>query len=100
MLVVASKNGIVGIGEAMRVLKAGGSVLDAVEVGIQPILHVGLDGRPLYSPFPIQITLPGIMVQHLAIFSFIEVAVTVLAMIYFQRAHPELVMGTAPLSRE
>lgn len=77
-----------------------GALLTAVEVGIQPILHVGLDGRPLYSPFPIQITIPGIMVQHLAIFSFIEVAVTVLAMIYFQRAHPELVMGTAPLSRE
>ena len=47
--------------------------MTAVEVGIQPLLHTGADGRPLYSPFPIQITVPGIMIQHLAIFSFIEV---------------------------
>lgn len=33
LIVVASSNGRVGIGEAMRVLKAGGSALDAVEAG-------------------------------------------------------------------
>lgn len=35
MLVVASANGQVGIGEAMRVLRAGGSALDAVEAGVR-----------------------------------------------------------------
>jgi len=33
LIVVASSNGRVGIGEAMRVLRAGGSALDAVEAG-------------------------------------------------------------------
>ena len=33
MIVVASTNGDVGIKESMRILKAGGSALDAVEVG-------------------------------------------------------------------
>ncbi|MBT9537593.1 MAG: cobalt transporter CbiM, partial [Nitrospirae bacterium] len=27
--------------------------LTAVELGIQPLLHTGADGRPLYSPFPL-----------------------------------------------
>ncbi len=35
MIVVASSNGRVGIGEAMRVLRNGGSALDAVEAGVR-----------------------------------------------------------------
>ena len=52
MIVVASRNGIVGIVEAMRVLSAGGSALDAVEAGIRlveanPDDHtVGFSGYP------------------------------------------------------
>jgi beta-aspartyl-peptidase (threonine type) len=52
MLVIASANGHVGIGEAMRVLRAGGSALDAVEAGIRlvednPEDHtVGTSGLP------------------------------------------------------
>ncbi len=52
MLVVCSTNGNVGIREAMRILKAGGSALDAVEAGIRlveanPEDHsVGLGGYP------------------------------------------------------
>jgi beta-aspartyl-peptidase (threonine type) len=37
MIVVASANGRIGIREAMRVLQAGGSALDAVEAGIRPV---------------------------------------------------------------
>lgn len=37
MIVVASKNGIVGIKESMRLLKDGGSAVDAVEAGIRPV---------------------------------------------------------------
>jgi beta-aspartyl-peptidase (threonine type) len=52
MIVVASANGRVGIEEAVRVLKNGGSALDAVEVGIRPVESnpddhtVGLSGLP------------------------------------------------------
>ena len=88
-----SKRRLVAAGLASYLAVNLGAFLTAVEVGIQPLLHVGPDGRPLYSPFPLQITIPGIMIQHLAIFSFIEVVVTVLAMTYFQRSHPELLKG-------
>jgi cobalt/nickel transport system permease protein len=89
----ASKRRLVAAGVASYIAVNLGALLTAVEVGIQPLLHVGADGRPLYSPFPLHITIPGIMIQHLAVFSFIEVVVTVLALIYFQRAHPELLKG-------
>jgi len=52
MIVVASRNGIVGIKEAMRVLSEGGSAVDAVEAGIRlveanPDDHtVGFGGYP------------------------------------------------------
>lgn len=52
MIVIASKNGVVGIREAMEALKAGGSAVDAVEAGIRlveanPQDHsVGIGGFP------------------------------------------------------
>lgn len=52
MLIVASKNGIVGIEAAMEVLKQGGSALDAVEVGVRAVeanpedTSVGYGGLP------------------------------------------------------
>jgi beta-aspartyl-peptidase (threonine type) len=52
MIVIASENGRVGIAEAMRVLRCGGSALDAVETGIRLVEDnaedetVGLGGIP------------------------------------------------------
>ncbi|MBE0695790.1 MAG: isoaspartyl peptidase, partial [Anaerolineaceae bacterium] len=37
MIIIASQNGDVGIRQALDVLKAGGSVLDALEAGIRPV---------------------------------------------------------------
>ena len=52
MIVIASKNGEVGIRQAMAVLRAGGSAIDAVIAGIEPVESnrkdntVGLGGLP------------------------------------------------------
>jgi beta-aspartyl-peptidase (threonine type) len=52
MIVITSENGIIGIRESMRVLRSGGSALDAVEAGIRlveadPAVHsVGYGGYP------------------------------------------------------
>lgn len=61
------------------------ALLTALELGIQPILHRGLDGRPLYSPFPLTITVPAIMIEHITLFGFVEATVTVLVLIYVRR---------------
>ncbi len=64
--------------------------LAAVELGIQPILHRGLDGRPLYCPFPLKVTIPAMMVGHLAAFGPLEAAFTAFAVAYLGKAYPEL----------
>ena len=67
--------------------------LTAFELGIQPLLHVAEDGRPLYSPFPLSITIPVVMIEHIFIFGVIEVVVTVLVLIYLMKSYPELIKG-------
>ncbi len=52
MIVVASKNGIVGIKESMRVLEAGGSAVDAVEAGIRLVEANPDDHSVGYSGYP------------------------------------------------
>ncbi len=67
------------------------ALLTAFELGIQPLIHVGQDGKPLYSPFPLGITIPAIMTVHILIFGVIEAAITVLVLIYLQKSYPELI---------
>ncbi len=52
MIVIASANGRVGIGDAINVLKAGGSALDAVEAGIRPVESNPEDHTVGYSGLP------------------------------------------------
>ncbi len=69
------------------------ALLTALELGIQPLMHTGIDGRPLYSPFPLTVTVPVIMIEHLLFFGVLEAVVTVLVLIYLRESHPELVRG-------
>jgi beta-aspartyl-peptidase (threonine type) len=52
MIVVASKNGLVGIKAAMDVLKAGGSAIDAVEIGIRQVEANPDDHTVGYGSYP------------------------------------------------
>lgn len=52
MIVIASTNGQVGIQEAMRVLRNGGSAVDAVEAGILPVESNPEDHTVGYSGLP------------------------------------------------
>ena len=52
MIVISSTNGIVGITESMRVLKAGGSAIDAVEAGIRLVEANPDDHSVGYSGYP------------------------------------------------
>lgn len=69
------------------------ALLTAVELGLQPLLHMGTDGRPLFSPFPLTVTVPAIMIEHLAIIGVVEAVVTVLALVYLRKAYPDLIRG-------
>lgn len=69
------------------------ALLAAVELGVQPLLHTGADGAPLYSPFPLGITVPAIMLGHLTLFGIVEAVLTTMALGYMLRAHAGLVRG-------
>lgn len=66
------------------------ALLTALELGIQPLIAKAPDGRPLYSPFPLEVTIPAMALEHLLLFGLIEAAITVLVIRYFQKNEPEM----------
>jgi len=64
------------------------ALLTAIQLGIQPMIAVSPDGRPLYAPFPLSITVPVMAVEHLLLFGVVEAVVTGLVIKYFQKNDP------------
>jgi len=68
----------------------------AVQFGIQPLLFRASDGRPLYSPYPLSIAVPGMMLGHLLVAGPAEAFVTALALRFLIRANPEMLVEFQP----
>lgn len=66
------------------------ALLTAIQLGIQPILERSSTGQPLYAPFPLNIALPAMAIEHLFLFGFVEAAVTAMVIRYFQKNEPEM----------
>lgn len=62
------------------------ALLVAIFLGIQPVLYRDADGKALYFPFGLNITIPAIMSAHLTIAGVAEAVVTALAVRYMQKA--------------
>ncbi len=67
-----------------------GALTTAVMFGLQPLIARGADGRPLYFPYPLEVAVPVMALQHLFFFGIIEALLTALLIIYFQRNDPEM----------
>jgi cobalt/nickel transport system permease protein len=74
-----------GIGGWMGLTAA--ATTTAVMFGLQPLLHTGPDGRALYSPYPLSVAVPAMLLEHLLLFGVVEGLVTALVFRYFQRSH-------------
>lgn len=59
----------------------------AVMFGLQPLLHVGADGRALYAPYPLSVAVPIMFLEHAALFGVIEGLITGLVCRYLSRGH-------------
>lgn len=70
----------------------------AVLFGLQPLLAHDAAGHALYAPYPLQVALPVMAVEHLVVFGWVEAIVTGLVVAYLQRHAPELIPArtTAP----
>lgn len=67
----------------------------ALMIGIQPLLHVAPDGRALYSPYPLSVAVPAMMIEHLFLFGPVEALVTGLVVRALSRSRSAWVLGTA-----
>lgn len=54
----------------------------ALELGVQPMIAHGINGEPLYAPYPLSVTLPAMMLPHLLILAPIEALGTALVVSY------------------
>ena len=72
----------------------------AIEFGLQPELFKDATGAPLYSPYPLHIAIPAMMIGHLTFAGFAEAIVSGGIVAYLQRADISLLKLTAPHARE
>lgn len=59
----------------------------AIMLGIQPVIASGPDGRALYFPYPLSVSIPAMVVPHLLFFGPLEAIGTALAVPYIQRVN-------------
>jgi cobalt/nickel transport system permease protein len=83
LLVAAFLSGYLGLVVA--------ALFAAVEFGIQPLIATGVDGRPLYAPYPLSIAIPAMALEHLLPFGIVEGLVTMLLLKYFLKHEHDLV---------
>lgn len=77
-------------------LSANASALAAaIELGLQPLLFVDATGQPIYCPFPLALSIPGMMIGHLTLFGIAEAIVTMGALRFIEAHEPSLL----PMSR-
>jgi cobalt/nickel transport system permease protein len=67
------------------------SIATAIQFGIQPLIAHDAQGTPLYAPYPLEIAIPIMAIEHLALFGIIEGVVTALILKYFMKNEMELI---------
>jgi cobalt/nickel transport system permease protein len=67
------------------------SILAAVEFGIQPLIASTADGKALYCPYGLSITIPAMAIEHLLLFGIVEGIITAFVVRFFVRNEPSLI---------
>lgn len=64
------------------------ALFTAIEFGVQPLLFKNVAGFPLYSPYPMSISIPAMVIPHLLVAGFVEVVFTVAIVAFVKRVSP------------
>jgi cobalt/nickel transport system permease protein len=67
------------------------AILTATELGIQPIIASTADGKALYCPYDLSISIPAMALEHLLLFGIVEGIITATIVSYFMVSEPELI---------
>ena len=60
----------------------------AIEFGIQPLLFRTAAGQPLYSPYPLSVSIPAMTLPHLLVAGVVEVVFTVAIFAFIKKVSP------------
>lgn len=71
------------------------SLCAAVEFGVQPLLFRDAAGQPLYCPYPLSVSIPAMVIPHLAAAGPVEVLFTLLIVAFVKKVSPDM-LGPAP----
>ena len=63
----------------------------AVEFGLQPILFHDSLGRALYCPYDLTVSIPAMMIPHLAVAGLVEAVFTVAVFSFVRRTAPDMI---------
>jgi cobalt/nickel transport system permease protein len=55
------------------------ALLAGIELGLQPLLEMDQAGNPLYCPYPLQVTVPAMLISHMLFVGPVEVIVSLLS---------------------
>ncbi|MDP4093651.1 MAG: cobalt transporter CbiM [Bacillota bacterium] len=97
---IISKRGMFSVFIASYVGINLAALFTAIEFGIQPLLFKTASGTPLYGFFPLWVSIPAIMSEHLLIAGPIEGLITVSAIAYIARFNPKMIVRTTARQSE
>lgn len=63
----------------------------AVEFGVQPLLFKDAAGMPLYCPYPLHITIPAMLIPHLAVAGVLEAIITAGVLAFVRKVSPDII---------
>jgi cobalt/nickel transport system permease protein len=66
------------------------ALVAAVEFGIQPLV-ASSSGKPLYAPYGLEVAVPAMVLEHLAVFGIVEGLVTMVVLGFFLKNDPDSV---------
>lgn len=64
------------------------ALFTAIEFGIQPLLFKTASGQPVYSPYPLSVSIPAMTIPHLLVAGVIEAIFTVAIFAFIKKVSP------------
>ena len=89
------------VGERIAIFLSGyiaisiAALCTAIELGVQPALFHTSDGQALYFPFGLNITIPAMLIPHLAVAGILAGLIAMVVVEFVRRSAPEIVRTAA-----
>jgi cobalt/nickel transport system permease protein len=68
----------------------------AIEFGLQPLIAKDAAGMPLFCPYPLSVSIPAMLIPHLAVAGVVEAAFTVAIVAFVVKASPGTIYSGSP----